>query len=213
MAMGKLPGLLDFNFLLYKKEIWPWEVAGRLEIMDTEHLEHDSRSIKAIRKNYPSRKEKMRLLFFWLLLDTLMIHVLLVSQGNLALSGLLTFLWGVYIRSSQELGQGLFFWQGFMLSLVVFSADLPCFFLCPVKVEGPGITMLSKIWSLFVLLYVGCACSMWKFPGQGLNHSSNLSHCIDNAGSLTHCTTREVLIFVLEWLQQKAQGPKCWYYP
>ena len=40
---------------------------------------------------------------------------------------------------------------------------------------------------------------MWKFPGQGLNphHSSNPSHGSGNAGSLTHCTTRELLKIVL----------------
>ena len=36
---------------------------------------------------------------------------------------------------------------------------------------------------------------MWKFPGQGLNlcHSSTLSRCSDNTGSLSHCATRELL--------------------
>ena len=35
---------------------------------------------------------------------------------------------------------------------------------------------------------------MWKFLGQELNssHSSDPSHCSDSAGSLTHCTTREI---------------------
>ena len=39
---------------------------------------------------------------------------------------------------------------------------------------------------LFVLLS-GHTLGMWKFPGQGshLCHSSNPSHCSDNAGSLT----------------------------
>ena len=34
----------------------------------------------------------------------------------------------------------------------------------------------------------------WKFLGQvsNLHHRSHLSHCRDNAGSLTHCTTREL---------------------
>ena len=40
---------------------------------------------------------------------------------------------------------------------------------------------------------------MQKFLGQGLNlcYSSDLSHSSDNAGSITHCTTRELLIFLL----------------
>ena len=35
--------------------------------------------------------------------------------------------------------------------------------------------------------FFGHACNMWKFPGQESNqyHSSNLSHCSDNAGYLT----------------------------
>ena len=39
------------------------------------------------------------------------------------------------------------------------------------------------------------SCGMWKFPGQVFNphHSSNLSCCSDNVGSLTHCPTRETL--------------------
>ena len=38
---------------------------------------------------------------------------------------------------------------------------------------------------------------MWKFLGQGSNlrHSSDSSYGIDNAGSLTHCTTREQNIY------------------
>lgn len=40
-----------------------------------------------------------------------------------------------------------------------------------------------------------CTCSMWKFRGQGgieLCHSNDPSCCSDNAGSLTHYTTREL---------------------
>ena len=45
----------------------------------------------------------------------------------------------------------------------------------------------------------GCACSMWKFPGQGLKlcHSSNWSLGSDNARSLTCCATRKLL----KWLR------------
>lgn len=41
------------------------------------------------------------------------------------------------------------------------------------------------------------ACSVWKFPGQGLNlcHSSDPSHRSDNARALIHRTTRELQIF------------------
>ena len=37
-----------------------------------------------------------------------------------------------------------------------------------------------------------------RFLGQGLNpwHSSNPSHYSDNAGSLSHCATREFLIII-----------------
>ena len=43
----------------------------------------------------------------------------------------------------------------------------------------------------------GCARGMWKFPSQGSNpyHSSSLSHCSDNTGSLTHWAMWEILLF------------------
>ena len=41
---------------------------------------------------------------------------------------------------------------------------------------------------LFPFFLVGCNCSMWKFPGQGLN----LRHSSDNLGSLTHWVTRDL---------------------
>ena len=53
------------------------------------------------------------------------------------------------------------------------------------------------IFLLLLVLFIyffGCACGVWKFLGQGSNlcHSSNLSHCSDNARSLTFCTTKEL---------------------
>ena len=44
------------------------------------------------------------------------------------------------------------------------------------------------------LFIFGCASGMPKFQGQGLNlsHSSDPSHCSDNAESLTHWATREL---------------------
>ena len=52
----------------------------------------------------------------------------------------------------------------------------------------------------------------WKFPGKGLNpcHSSDLSHCSDNTGSLTCCTTRELQkgrIFLLVFIFVFFLGP------
>ena len=43
---------------------------------------------------------------------------------------------------------------------------------------------------------------MRKFPGQRLNpcHSSDLSHCSDNSGSLTHAATQELLLLLFEIL-------------
>ena len=63
---------------------------------------------------------------------------------------------------------------------------------------------------VFVFLFFGYTCSMWKFPGQGqkLRHSSDLSHCSDNAGSLTYCATRELRVlfnFFLFWLIRGTQ--------
>lgn len=42
---------------------------------------------------------------------------------------------------------------------------------------GPRIYILSL---LILLFFLGCACGMWTFPGQGSNfyHSSDLSHCV-----------------------------------
>lgn len=61
--MGKLLDLLCCSFLLWKKKKCPWKVAVRLEIMDTEHLEHNSHSIIAISKIYPTPSGKTCLLF------------------------------------------------------------------------------------------------------------------------------------------------------
>ena len=52
---------------------------------------------------------------------------------------------------------------------------------------------------LFLFLFFGHTCSMWKFPSQRSNphHSRDPSCCSDNAGSLTYCTTRELLAYSL----------------
>ena len=44
---------------------------------------------------------------------------------------------------------------------------------------------------------------MWKFPDQGLNpcYSSDLSSCSDSCGSLTYCTTRELILELLKFLK------------
>ena len=51
----------------------------------------------------------------------------------------------------------------------------------------------------FFFTFYGCFCGMWKFLGQALNvcHSSDPGHCCDNAGSFTHCATRELLLVPL----------------
>ena len=50
----------------------------------------------------------------------------------------------------------------------------------------------------FKIYFFDYTCSMWRFPGQGsnLSYSSNLSHNSDNARSLTHWATTELLILV-----------------
>ena len=60
-------------------------------------------------------------------------------------------------------------------------------------------------------VFFGCAGNMQKFLGQesDLCHSSNPCCCSDDAGSLTHCTTRElhilvVLIFLYHYNQDMA---------
>ena len=44
--------------------------------------------------------------------------------------------------------------------------------------------------------FFGFACSIYKFPGQGSNLClcRNQSHCSNSTGSLTHWTTRELLL-------------------
>ena len=53
------------------------------------------------------------------------------------------------------------------------------------------------------ILWGGLTLSMRKFPGQGVNlsHGSNLSHCSDNTGSLTHQATRELqeMLYLTGW--------------
>ena len=46
--------------------------------------------------------------------------------------------------------------------------------------------------------FFGCARGMWKFLGHGLKpcHSSDPGCCSDNAGSLTCCATRELLLLI-----------------
>ena len=62
-------------------------------------------------------------------------------------------------------------------------------------------------------MVLGCAHSIWKFPGQGPNpcHSSDLSHCSDDAGSSTHCASRELpsdhWFLPLKTEQPGARGP------
>ena len=54
---------------------------------------------------------------------------------------------------------------------------------------------VGKHWLKQTFFWGGAhTCSMWKFPGQGLNlyHSSSLSCCSDNVGFLTFCTTRKL---------------------
>jgi len=56
--------------------------------------------------------------------------------------------------------------------------------------------ILGLFISLRILFYFfGHAQGIRKVPGQGSNpqHSSDLSHCTDNTGSLTRCATREIL--------------------
>lgn len=55
---------------------------------------------------------------------------------------------------------------------------------------------LSEVF-YFTLLFYFILCHTYgkqKLPGQGSNlpHSTNLSHCSDNAGALTRCATKEL---------------------
>ena len=50
------------------------------------------------------------------------------------------------------------------------------------------------ITQVLFFFFSSSACEKWIFLGQESNlyHSSNPSYCSDNAGSLTHCATREL---------------------
>ena len=65
------------------------------------------------------------------------------------------------------------------------------------NLTGKPFHALSVLFSFF--WGGGCTCSMWKFPGQGLNPClyGDLSHCSDNTGSLMCCSTKELLICIL----------------
>ena len=62
----------------------------------------------------------------------------------------------------------------------------------------------------------GCTCGRQKFLGRGLNlcHCSNLSHSSDNAGSLIHWATRELLLSLsgLVWVLPKTALQCYWNY-
>ena len=64
--------------------------------------------------------------------------------------------------------------------------------------------VIRKRYKLMCCGFSGCACSIRQFPGQGSNsqNSSDQSHYSDNAGSLTHCATRELprAVSLLEFL-------------
>ena len=76
-------------------------------------------------------------------------------------------------------------------------------------------------WLYFIDLYtfLAAAYSIWKFLGQRSNrrHRSDQSHCRNNTGSLTCCTTREfqnVLLNALEmYFFWRVWGPSvsCYY--
>ena len=78
-----------------------------------------------------------------------------------------------------------------------------------ISAYGPTICPVTQAEIPF--FFFGHAHGMWKCLGQGSNmhHSRNLLPCSDNAGSLTHCTTREVLFFqeFLNYIQQLSSSP------
>ena len=68
----------------------------------------------------------------------------------------------------------------------------------PTKKEKPlKYTLFLKKIQLFNILFFSFGLAQWmlKFPGQGSDssHSSDPSHCSDNARSLIHWATRELL--------------------
>ena len=60
--------------------------------------------------------------------------------------------------------------------------------------------LLNFLFKIYLKNLGGHGLRMWKFLGQGLNpcHNSNLSHCSDNARSLTFCTMRGILYLIFK---------------
>ena len=89
-----------------------------------------------------------------------------------------------------------------LLILTIHEQDIS-FYLCHHQfVSSVSYSFLSTSlllpWLVFFFFFFGCICSMWKFLGQGLNpcHSCSPSYSSVNSGSLTSCSTRELLSFV-----------------
>ena len=65
-----------------------------------------------------------------------------------------------------------------------------------------ALPLLPHIHPTFLLF--SCTHSMQKLPDQGSNpnHSSNWNHGGDNAGSLTHWATKELLFLLFFWISE-----------
>ena len=86
---------------------------------------------------------------------------------------------------------GIFNCQTFLSLLFVLF--LPSFF---TSLDSNFVFVNCLLTLYLILLFFGCACSMQKSLGWGLDlhHSSNLNCCSDKARSLTHCVIRELLL-------------------
>ena len=89
-----------------------------------------------------------------------------------------------------------YLWSYYLPTSVFIVALLPLEYINCVRCE----IFMGLFWLLvyvFLFLFLCCTDDMQKCPGQELNqyHSSDPSHSSDNATSLTHWATRELVFF------------------
>ena len=104
------------------------------------------------------------------------------------------YLWGIYVCKPHDMSWVVIY---FLLHfLILHRIGIISFLIFLNRIHQWSHLSWHFICLQIVCLFVfGHAHGMWKFPGQGSNtqHSSDTSHCSDNARSLTHCATRELL--------------------
>ena len=73
-------------------------------------------------------------------------------------------------------------------------------------------TFKIEMYALFSFCFLGAVTAAWQFQDQGSNppHSSDLTHCSDNARSLTCWATRELQKFVFDNVSLQTFASNVW---